>query len=329
MAAVEPCRSVEDPPEEARGLLLEVQFADRCSVTEDRTTRLGVGGSRAYAWRVSSLKKPPTATPETSPSSAPRVRIRSIALPTEHGGWGFTLEPILLGLLVAPSAAAWEISAAALGIFLARRPVKILSTDVVRGRWLPRTTVALIFSIIYGGIALAGAIGALFTADGAFWIPVLVAMPFALVALRADAHSKNRALVAELSGSIAMGATVAAITIAGGWDLAPAFGLWLILAARDVAAIVLVRGQVRRLHDKPVHARNIYFVQLASIAAVTIAAGVGIVPWLGVAAIAIVGLVAIVSLSRPPVQAKVIGWTQMGVGFAVVLLTAAGVNLSV
>ena len=329
MAAVEPCRSVEDPPEEARGLLLEVQFADRCSVTEDRTTRLGVGGSRAYAWRVSSLKKPPTATAETSPSSAPRVRIRSIALPTEHGGWGFTLEPILLGLLVAPSAAAWEISAAALGIFLARRPVKILSTDVVRGRWLPRTTVALIFSIIYGGIALAGAIGALFTADGAFWIPVLVAMPFALVALRADAHSKNRALVAELSGSIAMGATVAAITIAGGWDLAPAFGLWLILAARDVAAIVLVRGQVRRLHDKPVHARNIYLVQLASIAVVAIAAGAGIVPWLGVAAIAIVGLVAIVSLSRPPVQAKVIGWTQMGVGFAVVLLTAAGVNLSV
>ncbi|NHZ70059.1 MAG: hypothetical protein GWP18_00280, partial [Proteobacteria bacterium] len=55
-----------------------------------------------------------------------------MALPTEHGGWGFTLEPILLGLLVAPSASAWEISAAALGIFLARRPVKILSTDLVR-----------------------------------------------------------------------------------------------------------------------------------------------------------------------------------------------------
>ncbi len=188
---------------------------------------------------------------------------------------------------------------------------------------------ALIFSLIYGGIALAGAVGAVFTADGPFWIPVLVAMPFALVALRADAHSKNRALVAELSGSIAMGATVAAITIAGGWDLAPAFGLWLVLAARDVAAIVLVRGQVRRLHAKPVHARNIYVVQLASIAAVGVAAAVGMVPWLGVVAIGIVGLIAVVSLNRPPVQAKVIGWTQMGVGLAVVIVTAAGVNLSI
>jgi hypothetical protein len=136
-------------------------------------------------------------------------------------------------------------------------------------------------------------------------------------------------LVAELSGSIAMGATVAAITVAGGWDLAPAFGLWLVLAARDVAAIVLVRGQVRRLHGKPTNARDIYLVQVASVGTVAIAAAAGIIPWLGVVAIGIVGIVAIVSLNRPPVQAKVIGWTQMGVGLAVVLVTTAGVNLGI
>ncbi|VAV92581.1 Putative membrane-spanning protein, partial [hydrothermal vent metagenome] len=39
-------------------------------------------------------------TPKRTGTS--RVNVRSIALPTEHGGWGFTLEPILLGLLVAP-----------------------------------------------------------------------------------------------------------------------------------------------------------------------------------------------------------------------------------
>jgi hypothetical protein len=256
------------------------------------------------------------------------VKIRSIALPTEHGGWGFTLEAILLGLLVAPSVAAWGISAAALGIFLARRPVKILSTDLVRRRWLPRSRVALAFALIYGGIGLAGAIGALFTSDGPFLIPVVVALPFALLALRADAHSKNRALVAELSGSIAMGATVAAITIAGGWDLAPAFGLWLVLAARDVAAIVLVRGQIRRLRGKPVEATRIYAIQAAAVAAVALGAAIGITPWLGVVAVAVVGLVAVVSLNREPVPAKVIGWTQMAVGLVVVLITAAGVHLS-
>lgn len=275
-----------------------------------------------------------SSTPDVSidgqPSAASgRPRIRSIALPTEHGGWGFTLEPILLGLLVANSATAWEISAAALGIFLARRPVKIFSTDLVRGRWIPRSTIALVFSLLYGGLALAGVVGAFFTAEGPFWIPVLVALPFALFALRADAHSKNRALVAELSGSIAMGATVAAITIGSGWGFVPAFGLWFVLAVRDVAAISLVRGQVRRLKGKPSGASTIYAVQAGSIVVVAVAAVLGAVPWLAVVAIGLVGLVAVVSLNRPPVEAKVIGWTQMGVGLMVVLITAAGVNLGI
>ncbi len=262
-----------------------------------------------------------------STANGVRPRIRSIALPTEHGGWGFTLEPILLGLLVAASVTAWELSAAALGIFLARRPVKIVSTDIVRKRWLPRSRIALVFSLLYAGIALVGVVGAFFTAEGPFWIPVLVAAPFALYALRADAHSKNRVLLPELFGSIAMGATVSAIALGSGWGLAPAFGLWLVLAARDVAAIVLVRGQIRRNKGKPVGASKVYAVQAACTAAVAIAAAFGIIPWLSVPAIGFVGVVALVSLNRPPVEARVIGWTQMAVGLMVVLLTAAGVHL--
>lgn len=37
-------------------------------------------------------------------SNTARVRLKSIALPVEHGGWLFVLEPVLLGLLVVPSA---------------------------------------------------------------------------------------------------------------------------------------------------------------------------------------------------------------------------------
>ena len=258
---------------------------------------------------------------------AARPRMRSIALPTEHGGWGFTLEPILLGVLVAASATAWEISAAALGIFLARRPVKIVSTDIVRKRWLRRSRIALAFSLLYGGIALAGIVGAFFTADGPFWIPIVVATPLAVFALRADAHSKNRALLPELSGSIAMGATVSAIALGSGWDLAPAFALWLVLAARDVGAIVLVRGQIRRLKRKPPGASKIYAVQAVCTAAVALAAALGAVPWLSVVAIGLAGAVALISLRRPPVEARVIGWTQMAVGLMVVLVTAVGVHL--
>ena len=118
-----------------------------------------------------------TASQRSTPT--PRVSIRSIALPTEHGGWGFTLEPILLGLLVAYSAAAWELSVAALAVFLARRPFRLLMTDLVRRRWLRRTSVAASFAFGYGLLALLGLVGALVTAPSRFLLAYVAAAPFA------------------------------------------------------------------------------------------------------------------------------------------------------
>jgi hypothetical protein len=52
-----------------------------------------------------------------------------------------------------------------------------------------------------------------------------------------------------------------------------------------------------------------------------------VVPWLSVLAVSLVGVVAVISLNRPPIPAKTIGWTQMALGLAVVLVTAAGILL--
>jgi len=269
-------------------------------------------------------QQPPPALP-----GGPRVNYRSIALPIEHGGWGFTLEPVLLGLLVAYSAAAWELSVAALAVFLTRRPFKLVATDVVRRRWLPRSTVALGFAGLYGILALAGLLGALVTAGPRFLIAYFAAAPFALVALNADARSKSRALVAELAGAAAMGSTATAIALADGWSAVDAFGLWLVLIARGVTTIILVRGQIRRVHGKPVGERGIYTVALATLAGIAVAAALGAVPWLSVVAILGIAALAYVSLRHPPVAANTIGWTQIVTGLVVVLLTGLGVWLDV
>jgi hypothetical protein len=250
--------------------------------------------------------------------------IRSIALPTEHGGWGFTLEPIILGLLAAPSPTGWELGVAAIAVLLARRPVKIVATDLVRRRWLPRSRIALLFALGYGSIAIAGLIGAFVTETGPFWWPYLVAIPFALYALRADAHSKSRTLGAEISGAVAMGSTAAAITMGAGMAWQPAFGLWLVLAARDLGGIVLARAQIRRVKGGQAGAGAVMGVHAAALAVVAAGAVLGVVPWLGVVAVGLVTAVSGVSLARPPVPARIVGWTQIGVGFTVAVLTGVG-----
>lgn len=256
---------------------------------------------------------------------SPTPGVRSIALPVEHGGWGFTLEPILLGLLVAVSASAWELAVAALAVFLARRPVKLLLTDAVRRRWLPRSWIAASFALGYGALALAGLAGALVTADPRFGVAYLAAVPAALVALYADAQTKSRTLVAELAGATAMGSTVTAIALADGWSYVTAFGLWLVLVARAVTTITLVRAQIRRVHKRPVRSGTVYTVAAVTVFVMVVLGVVEMVPWLSVVAITGIGILAYVSLRRPPVPARVVGWTQIATGLVVVFLTAIGV----
>jgi len=100
-----------------------------------------------------------------------------------------------------------------------------------------------------------------------------------------------------------------------------------VLATRDVAAIVLARGMVRRFKSKAVPHGPILWVQMAAILATIGLARADASPWLSVVAMGLLAVTSIISLRRPPVPAKMVGWTQMGVGMMVVLLTALGVHV--
>lgn len=259
-------------------------------------------------------------------TDAQQVRWRSIALPTEHGGWGFTLEPILLGLLVAPTWAGFGLALATAAVFLARRPVKLVSTDLVRKRRLPRTRIAFWFGLGYSVLALTGLVLTIATADGPFWWPLVVAIPFAAISLRADAQSRSHGLLPELAGGIAMGSAAAAIALAADWDWAAAFGLWLVLASRSYAAIIFARAQVRRAKDQPHDRSGVMAAQVVAVLVVGLAAALAIVPLLSALAIFLLGVGSFYGLARPPVPAKTVGWTQMVFGLLVVALTAVGVS---
>jgi YwiC-like protein len=112
-----------------------------------------------------------------SQSSGGGVRLRTVALPVEHGGWRISLEPVVLGLLVAPSATGLALGVATLGAFLARHPFKIVAGDRRRGRRFARTPAAERFTLLYGAVALAGFVWALASARGySFLLPLAFAV---------------------------------------------------------------------------------------------------------------------------------------------------------
>src|SRR5512132_2442191 len=88
------------------------------------------------------------------PKVTRRVRLRTVALPVEHGAWGLLLEPILLGLLLVPSLAGLLVSISATGAFLARHPFKLAMTDWHRQRVTRRTRLAQRFVFAYATAAI-------------------------------------------------------------------------------------------------------------------------------------------------------------------------------
>jgi hypothetical protein len=257
-----------------------------------------------------------------------RALWRSVAIPSEHGGWGLTLEPVLAGLLIAFSWPGVALGVAALAAFVARTPLKLALVDRRRGRSLPRTRLATKIAAAEVLVALL-AVGAASAGAGWTWsAPLLLAAPLIGVELWFDARSRSRRLVPELCGAVGIAAAAPAIVLAGDGDAWLAGGLWLVLAGRVVASVPFVRTQIDRLHHRTATLGRSDAFQVggaliglcAALADRSLLAG-------GIAVVAVAAAQAR-WLRRPVPAAKVLGITQMALGFVVVGITAGGVLLT-
>ena len=244
-------------------------------------------------------------------AARPHVSLRPLALPTEHGGWGFLFEPIVLGLLVAPSLQGGLIAVAAVSAFLVRQPLKLALQDLRRGRTYPRTRYCWLFAALYaltafGAIAIA--------ATPSILVPFAVVAPLAIVQIVYDALGRSRDPLAEMSGAVAMSSVAAAIGLAGGLPGAAAFALSGIIVARSIPAIVYVRVLLGRGRAWVAVALHVLAVAAVALFASPFA----------VAAMAVLLLRATWGLTHPVPRAQTIGWREIAFGALTVGLAALG-----
>lgn len=251
-------------------------------------------------------------------------QLRSVAVPTEHGGWSLTLEPVVLGLLVEPSWGGLVLGLVALLAFVARAPLKLALVDRRRGRFLERTRLAGRVASVELAILIALIAWAFLLAERSFLWPLVLAAPLIVIELWYDIRSRSRRLLPELAGVVGVAAVAAAIVLAGGGTGRIAAGLWCVAAARAVAAVTFVRVQLRRSKGQP-HTRwlNDGF-QVVALGAVAIGWMVGAISVPGVLAIAALALVHTVLVRRPVPATPILGAQQVVFGLAVVLTAGLG-----
>jgi hypothetical protein len=259
------------------------------------------------------------------------VALRALALPSEHGGWGLLVEPIALGLLLAPSAPGACLGLAASAAFLARHPLKLVAGDRRRGTRHARTALAERVALGYLLVAAAALAGALALAAAALWVPLALAAPLAAVQLFSDARGRSRDVAAELAGSVALASSVAVIGLAGGLPMRIALALWLVLAARAVSSVLYVRARIRLDRGIDAGLRSVYASHLAGLAIAGALVLLGDAPWLAVLALAVLSGRAVLGVSklRRPLRPRMLGLQELGYGVLTVLLLALGYALGV
>ncbi len=266
----------------------------------------------AVAAAATSATETSAAGREARPS---RPALRPIALPTEHGGWGFLFEPLVLGMAVAPSWGGALVAAAAICAFLSRQPLKLAMQDALRRKSYLRTWWCRLFAATYLTAAATFMAAALAVSGWTLMIPFAAVAPLAVITLIFDARNRSRAALPEYVGAFAMASTAAAIPLAGGRPLLVAVAPMALIVARGLPSIAYVRTLLARAHGKtasswPAIAAHVAAVAVAfAIASYTAAA----------MAVCLLGR-AVYGLTHPVPPAKKLGWREIAWGTATVVV---------
>ena len=257
----------------------------------------------------------------------PATNLRAVAMPAEHGGWALIIEPIALGLLVAPSIGGLLIGAGALASFLARHPLKLAVGDRRKKRILKRTSFADRFALLYVTLAVVFFTIALTSLPRQFLWPFVIASPLVFIQFLYDARGHSRKLTPEVTGALAVGSISTAIALAGGWSWPTAFALWIIVACRHVPTILYLRVVLdrRRQKQRPTVNAGVIAVQLLPLIAVYLLLFFEIAPAVSIIVFAILFVRAIVGLfNRAELTPKKLGISEIAFGTFAVLLVGVG-----
>ena len=256
-------------------------------------------------------------TPPPAPAPTPRG---SVYLPREHGSWSLALEPLALGLLVAPSVAGVALAVSAASAFLLRRPLKLM---LAPGGNPPRPGARGV-SLLLAALSALGLLAArLLGGTAALW-PLLLAIPPGALFLYFDRQNEMRAAAAELSGSAAFAVLPAALATLAHWPTAPALALAGVMLARNFPTVLTVRTYLRLNKGGSAHPLWSIFAAVLALLGLLALARLHLAPWTAsvLAAVLLARTIFLVTPLRPAWPARRVGFLEAGIGVAYVGLIA-------
>lgn len=261
----------------------------------------------------------------------PKIRAKAVALPVEHGSWGFLIEPLVAGIVIAPSTASTWVATLVIGTFLLRQPLKVILSGGKSARQLPQTALAFKFVFAYAAVLCAGAIGCILYVRPESFVPFALVIPFVAYQIYCDATRNSRQLFAEIIGSVAISSSIAVIVLADGWDYPKAFALWAVMSIRFITSIIYVRNRLNLEKGKKYSVIMPVSAHIFGAAIVLVLAVKGLSPYMMVLMFSVLLTRCSIGLSsyRKKVKAIKIGIAEVVYGSLTVLCLVVGYYASI
>ncbi len=168
-------------------------------------------------------------------------------MPSEHGSWGFVLEPLVLSLIVAYSLPGLLLSLCTFFMFLSHQPIKNLFK---RKNINPNKKISQIFLAIYFLFILTFFAIVLFQVSLTFLIPFGISLIVMINYLFTLYNQKNRKLVNELSAPVSISLIALSIVLFDGWQIENVIAFWFILLARSIPTTFYVHAKLLMIKKK-------------------------------------------------------------------------------
>jgi hypothetical protein len=230
------------------------------------------------------------------------------------------LEPMVLGLALAPSLAGGCLAMAVFAAFLARRPLRLVVGEGVGARRAAAKGPLVALAVVAAGF-FAGAVAL----GGAAWLvwlaPVLAA---GTVFLYFDLRAAGREELAEVTGAGAFALLPAVFAVLAGRSAATAIALAVIRVGRAVPAVLGIRASLRAAKTGLRRPAPALIGVLLALAAGALLARAGLAPTMAAVGLAILALrtVALLGWPRPPLRARTLGIMEAVLGAGFVLSVA-------
>ena len=246
--------------------------------------------------------------------------IKQSAFPPEHGSWGLTLEPLVLGLLISYSTGGLFLALASFFFFLAHQPVRMFfakNPEIKKA--------SFVFALLYLSVAVVCLVIAFNNSAFPDFIPFLVALFLMSVFFIYELTVSKNEFGARLIAPVSIDFIALSIVLIGGMEFTNAFAFLLIIASRSVQSSFYIHELLKKFKQKPFKTFYVHVIGVAFLIVAILLALENYAPVLPSLAIVILILRAYAGFKNTKkTTIKKIGILEFVYGILFVVITALG-----